>query len=57
MPVLLGALASGLIGVSDYFGRYCTRRSQAMTSVGTAFIGGLAVTAVLLFFVPSTIGL
>ncbi|MDE0067303.1 MAG: DMT family transporter [Acidimicrobiaceae bacterium] len=56
MPVLLGALASGLIGVSDYFGRYCTRRAQAMTSVGTAFIGGLAITAVLLVFVPSTIG-
>lgn len=56
MPVLLGALASGLIGVSDYFGRYCTRRAQAMTSVGTAFVGGLAITAVLLLFVPSTIG-
>ena len=27
-----------------------------MTSVGTAFIGGLGVTAVLLYFVPSTIG-
>ena len=56
MPVLLGVLASVLIGVSDYFGRYCTRRAHAMTSVGTAFIGGLAVTAVLLFFVPSAIG-
>lgn len=56
MPVLLGALASGLIGVSDYFGRYCTRRAQAMTSVGTAFVGGLAITTVLLLFVPSTIG-
>ena len=56
MPVLLGVLASVLIGVSDYFGRYCTRRTQAMTSVSTAFIGGLGVTAVLLYFVPSTIG-
>ncbi len=56
MPVLLGVLASVLIGVSDYFGRYCTRRAHAMTSVGTAFIGGLGVTVVLLYFVPSTIG-
>ena len=56
MPVLLGVLASVFIGVSDYYGRYCARRAHAMTSVGTAFIGGLAVTAVLLFFVPSAIG-
>lgn len=55
MPVLLGALASGLIGVSDYFGRYCSRRAQAMTTVGTAFIGGLGVTLVLVAVVPSTI--
>ncbi len=56
MPVLLGVLASVFIGVSDYYGRYCARRAHAMTSVGTAFIGGLGVTAVLLYFVPSTIG-
>ena len=55
MPVLLGALASGLIGVSDYFGRYCSRRAQAMTSVGTAFFGGLAITMVLVLVVPSAI--
>ncbi len=55
MPVLLGVLASVFIGVSDYYGRFCARRSHAMTSVGTAFIGGLGVTAVLLFFVPSAI--
>ena len=55
MPVLLGALASGLIGVSDYFGRYCSRRAQAMTSVGTAFFGGLAITVVLVLVVPSAI--
>ena len=42
-----------LIGVSDYYGRFCARRSHAMTSVGTAFIGGLGLTAVLLVFVPS----
>lgn len=55
MPVLLGALASGLIGVSDYFGRYCSRRAQAMTAVGTAFVGGLGITMVLLAVVPSAI--
>ncbi|MCQ3811051.1 MAG: DMT family transporter [Acidimicrobiia bacterium] len=55
MPVLLGALASGLIGVSDYFGRYASRRAQAMTSVGTAFVGGLGITLVLVLVVPSTI--
>ncbi len=55
MPVLLGVLASVFIGVSDYYGRYCARRAHAMTSVGTAFIGGLGMTAVLLFFVPSAI--
>ncbi len=55
MPVLLGVLASVFIGVSDYYGRYCARRSHAMTSVGTAFIGGLGMTAVLLYFVPSAI--
>lgn len=53
MPVLLGALASVLIGVSDYYGRYCSRRAHAMTSVGTAFLGGVAMTGVLLIFVPS----
>ena len=55
MPVLLGALASGLIGVSDYFGRYCSRRAHAMTTVGTAFVGGLGITLVLVLVVPSTI--
>ena len=54
MPVLLGAAASVLIGVSDYFGRYCSRRARAMTAVGTAFMGGLAVTVVLLLAVPSS---
>ena len=55
MPVLLGALASGLIGVSDYFGRYCSRRAHAMTTVGTAFVGGLGITLVLVLVVPSAI--
>ena len=55
MPVLLGVLASGLIGVSDYFGRYCSRRAHAMTTLGTAFVGGLGSTMVLLLIVPSAI--
>ena len=55
MPVLLGALASGLIGVSDYFGRYCSRRAHAMTTVGTAFVGGLGITLILVLVVPSAI--
>ena len=55
MPVLLGALASALIGVSDYFGRYCSRRAHAMTTVGTAFVGGLGITLVLVLIVPSAI--
>lgn len=53
--MLLGALASGLIGVSDYFGRYCSRRAHAMTTVGTAFVGGLGITLVLVLVVPSAI--
>lgn len=44
-----------LIGVSDYYGRFCARRSHAMTSVGTAFIGGLGTTIVLLLLVPSAL--
>jgi drug/metabolite transporter (DMT)-like permease len=55
MPVLLGALASVMIGVSDYFGRYCSRRAHAMTTVGTALVGGLGITMVLLAVVPSAI--
>ena len=55
MPVLLGALASVLIGVSDYYGRYCSRRAHAMTSVATAFLGGVGVTGVLVLLVPSAI--
>lgn len=55
MPVLLGALASALIGVSDYFGRYCSRRAHAMTTVVTAFVGGLGITMVLLLIVPSAV--
>ncbi|WP_420434930.1 hypothetical protein [Candidatus Poriferisocius sp.] len=55
MPVLLGALASGLIGVSDYFGRYCSRRAQAMTTVGTAFVGGLVTIALAVIFDDDTL--
>ncbi len=53
--MLLGALASVFIGVSDYFGRYCSRRAHAMTTVGTALVGGLGITMVVLVVVPSAI--
>ncbi len=53
MPVLFGLLASLLIGISDYFGRFCSRRAPAMTALSTAFWGGLAATALLVLVVPS----
>ena len=55
MPVLLGVMASVLIGLSDYCGRFCSRRAQATTTAGTAFVGGLGVTLVLVVIVPSSI--
>lgn len=41
MPVLLGAAASVLIGVSDYFSRLAAAKSPAVTVVATALIAGL----------------
>ncbi|MCP3990233.1 MAG: EamA family transporter, partial [Actinomycetia bacterium] len=41
MPILFGLLASLGIGAGDYFGRYCTRRANATTTVLTALVGGL----------------
>jgi drug/metabolite transporter (DMT)-like permease len=40
MPILLGALASVLIGCSDFLGRYGTRRSNAITATSGAMLGG-----------------
>lgn len=53
MPVLLGILASIGIGISDYLGRYCTRRSNATTAVLTALLSGIATAVVLTTVVDS----
>lgn len=54
MPVFFGVMASLLIGISDYFGRYVTRRSVAITTVITALGAGVVVSLGLLVVVPST---
>lgn len=53
MPILLGLLASVGIGVGDYFGRYCTRRSNATTTVIAALLGGIVTVLAATLFVPS----
>jgi len=52
MPIVLGALASVLIGCSDFLGRYGTRRSNAITATSGAMLGG-AVTALIALVVIS----
>lgn len=46
MPILLGALASLLVGISDTFGRAGARRANAFSVVVMAMISGIAVTLV-----------
>lgn len=53
MPILLGALASVLIGCSDFLGRYGTRRSNAITATSGAMLGGAVVAACALLVIPS----
>ncbi len=53
MPLLLGILSSVGIGVSDFLGRFGTRRSNATTTVLTAMAAGVATALVLTIFVPS----
>jgi drug/metabolite transporter (DMT)-like permease len=53
MAILLGALAAVLIGCSDFLGRYGTRRSHAVTIVGGALIGGVAISSIGLVIIPS----
>jgi drug/metabolite transporter (DMT)-like permease len=53
MAILLGALAAVLIGCSDFLGRYGTRRSHAVTIVGGALIGGVAISSIGLAIIPS----
>ena len=52
MPIVLGALASVLIGCSDFLGRYGTRRSNAITATSGAMLGGAVVGVMLLLVVP-----
>ena len=53
MPIFLGALASILIGCSDFLGRYGTRRSNAVTATSGAMLGGSVVALAALVIVPS----
>lgn len=53
MPILLGALSSLFIGVSDTLGRSATRRSNAPAVVGTAMFAGAITATILAFIVPS----
>lgn len=48
MTLLLGLWFSIGVGVGDFYGGYCARRFQAVATVATAMIVGIAVTAVLL---------
>ena len=52
MPILLGALASVLIGCSDFLGRYGTRRSNAITATSGAMLGGAVSGLVALALIP-----
>lgn len=53
MPIFLGALASFLIGCSDFLGRYGTRRSNAVTATSGAMLGGAVTATIALALVPS----
>ncbi len=53
MPILLGALASVLIGFSDFLGRYGTRRSNAITATSGAMLGGAVSGLIALALIPS----
>ncbi|NND74774.1 MAG: EamA family transporter [Ilumatobacter sp.] len=53
MGILLGAFASIAIGCSDFLGRYGTKRSNAVSAVAGALVGGVVLTLVALIFIPS----
>ena len=55
MPVLLGTLASLLIGCSDFLGRYGTRRSNAVTATSGAMLGGAVVATAALLVIPGVL--
>ena len=52
MPIVLGALASVLIGCSDFLGRYGTRRSNAITATSGAMLGGAVSGLLALALIP-----
>lgn len=54
MGILLGALASVLIGLADFFGRYGTRRANAVTATATMMLAGAVTTGVFFLFVESS---
>jgi drug/metabolite transporter (DMT)-like permease len=53
VPILLGAVASVLIGCSDFLGRYGTRRSNAVTATSGAMLGGAISALIALALIPS----
>jgi drug/metabolite transporter (DMT)-like permease len=53
VPILLGAVASVLIGFSDFLGRYGTRRSNAVTATSGAMLGGATSALIALALIPS----
>lgn len=57
MPIVLGALASVLIGCSDFLGRYGTRRSNAITATSGAMLGGAVSALIALALIPSVYAL
>ena len=54
MPVFFGVMSSLLLGVGDYFGRFATRRSAAVTTVIAMLGTGVVVSLILVAIVPST---
>lgn len=57
MTVLLGLWFSFGVGVSDYHGGWLARRTNAISTVATAFIAGTAVAGVLMLVVDSSVTL
>ena len=53
MPVLLGALSSLFLGTADFHGQRITRRTEPMSMVATAMVGGTVMAAILVLVVPS----
>lgn len=54
VPIILGVLASLLIGVSDTFGRASARRANAISHVSTQMLIGVVVTLPLTFLLRNT---